>query len=372
MTRASLLAAVLALVLVGASWLPGTWPTAPDVTAEAFLLLDARSGQSLAEGAADRPRPVASTVKLLTALTVLRHAAETEIVEVGPEVTGLEGASVGLTPGARWSVTDLLEGLLVRSGNDAAMALAFHVGGSLEGFLRLMREEAADLGLEDVTLVSPSGLDDANRLSARDLAIITRAALEEPVIAGLVAAQTVEIPTDPAAETRNELLGTYPGATGVKTGYTEAAGWSVIASARRDGRTLIAVVLASSGPEQRFTDAAALLDHGFDNFVELTPTTHATLRVAAGDVTIQATGPRLLVPSADPDVAVEFQVPVEVGEVPSEVPVTWQGDDLGIAIVRVGEVDRAPVEGAGSIARYLADRGYAAMRAATATGSWSR
>lgn len=371
MRRRTLLVASLAVLLLGAA-LPSDWPPAPEVAAEAFLLLDGRTGQALAEHAADVPRPVASTVKVLTALTVVRHADAAAMVTVGEEVTDLEGASVGLRPGDTWSVTDLLEAVLVRSGNDAAMALAVHVGGTLEGFLELMREQARELGLDDVVLVSPSGLDDENRLSARDLAIITRAALQDPVIADLVAAVEVELPSEPAAATRNELLRTYPGATGVKTGYTEASGWSVIASAEREGRPLIAVVLASSGPDQRFTDAAALLDHGFDRFAPRTPERAFRIRVAGSAVEGRAVGQPLLVPVDDPSLGIELPVPVEPGDLPSEVPITWGGDTLGHAVVELDEVDRPPARGGAAIARYLVDRGYAAMRAATAAGTWNR
>lgn len=371
MTRAPLLVALLAVPLLSAA-LPSGWPDPPAVAAEAFLLLDGRTGQTLAEHEADVPRPVASTVKVLTALTVVRRVDTSATVTVGQEVTGLEGASVGLRPGDTWSVTDLLEAVLVRSGNDAAMALAVHVGGTVEGFLELMREDARALGLDDFVLVSPSGLDDRNRLSARHLAVVTRAALEEPEIARLVAAAEVELPSERAAQTRNELLRTYPGATGVKTGYTAAAGWSVIASARRDGRTLIAVVLDSTGPDQRFTDAAALLDHGYEAFTPRTPERAFRIRVAGDAIEGRATGRALLVPVEEPELEVEVPVPVEAAELPSEVPVKWAGTTLDTAVIELDEAERGSASGGAALARYLVDRAYAAMRAANAAGTWNR
>ncbi|MDX1657969.1 MAG: D-alanyl-D-alanine carboxypeptidase family protein [Nitriliruptorales bacterium] len=365
-----LVGALLALLLVAA--LPPSWPEPPPVSAAAYLLIDATTGQPLAERGADVARPVASTVKMLTALTVVRHEHPSAVVSVGDEVAGLEGASVGLAPGDRWTVRDLLEALLVRSGNDAAVALAVHVGGSVEGFLDLMHEEAARFGVDDLVLATPSGLEDANQLSARDLAAIARAALDQPLLAEIAREEQVAIPTDPDAESRNLLLGSYPGATGIKTGYTERSGWSVVASAEREGRSLIAVVLGSDGPEARFEDAAALLDHGFSNFAEVAVSEELRLRIAGGFRTATLTAPGFLLPTDDTDVAVEIVPPVEVGALPEAVDVTWRGTVVAEAAVELEPAPRERVTGAMAVARQLHDRVYAAMRAATASGAWNR
>lgn len=367
----SLLGAALCLLLVAAQ-LPSGWPQPPDVTAEAFLLVDDTTGQVLASDDADRRRPVASTVKILTALTVLEHEDLDAIVTVGEEVQGLEGASVGLEPGDSWSVRDLLEGLLVRSGNDAAVALAVHTAGSVDAFVDLMAEHAAELGLDDVVLTTPSGLEDQNLLSARDLATLARVAMDEPAIAEIVGARQVELPSDPTAETRNELLARFAGATGVKTGYTERSGWSLVASAARDGRSLIAVVLAAAGPDQRFEDAAALLEHGFDAFVGVAPIEAVELRVGGGSYPVTIRAAELLVPASAPELELDWTLPVEVVEIPETVPVLWQGSQLADADVTTEPPAIPPAEGAASIARYLHDRAYAAMRAATAADVWNR
>ena len=363
------LPAVLVLFLIGAALPPG-WPEPPQVTAEAYLLVDAVSGHPLAEKRADQRRPVASTVKILTALTALARTEPSTVVTVGDEVRGLEGASVGLEPGDRWTIEDLLEGVLVRSGNDAAVALAVHVGGSVEGFVELMEQDAAALGLDGVTIETPSGLEDSNLLSARDLAVLARAAMELPAFASIVSREEVELPGEPDAPTRNELLGNYAGADGIKTGYTAVSGWSVVASADRSGRSLIAVVLAADAPSSRFTDAAALLDHGFGSFRVVDVSEVIRLHVAGASHRLLVDAEQLTVPASAPTLGLDLRVPMTVSDAPQEVPVTWNGTPLDVATVEVMRAARPEARNAAAVARHVHDRVYAAMRAATAAGTW--
>jgi serine-type D-Ala-D-Ala carboxypeptidase (penicillin-binding protein 5/6) len=345
---------------------PG-WPQAPDVSAEAFVLMDAGTGQVLAEERADERRPVASTVKVLTALTVLDRADLDDLVEVGDEVL-VGGASVGLSPGDEWTIEQLLDGLLIRSGNDAAEALAAHVAGDLDAFVELMQEDAEALGIENLTLTSVSGLDDGNLLSARDLGILSRVALEDEELRPLLGRARATLPGLGQVRNRNELLGAYTGANGVKTGYTQAAGFSLVASARRDGRELIAVVLDAAEDPARFQDAAALLDHGFEEFRSEPVSASLRLLVGGGSHEVEVGEMSVDVPA---DASLELALGPPVRPEPGSLTVGLEvdGEVLGEVGAEVGEGPE-PVSGGAAVGRALADGAYAGMRAATAADAW--
>ncbi|MBW3659630.1 MAG: serine hydrolase [Actinobacteria bacterium] len=352
---------------------PEGWPAAPAVSASSYLLVEGSTGQVLAARDPDRRRPVASTVKILSALTVLARADPGDEVTVPAEAAAVGGATVDLDTGEVWTVGQLLDAVLVRSGNDAAVALALEIGGSLEGFVDLMRADAAALGVEGIELTSPSGLDDANRLSARDLGVLTRAALADTRFREIVGRSAVDLPGVGRQPSRNELLGTYPGATGVKTGFTEAAGYALVASAERGGREVIAVLLDSQSADSRFAEAAALLEHAFGTLTALPVRARTSLRVAGGEVVLQAAPVPLVVPADAAVVHPVLALPVEVppaGEV-REAPVLWDDQELARLSVVVGEATRPDVDGGAALGRAVVDRVYAAMRAATTTGSWS-
>jgi len=231
--------------------------------AEALLLLDRNTGIALLERNADALRVVASTVKILTALTVIQHADMNDVVRIQPEAVRTIGATIGLQAGQEYPVHVLLTGLITRSGNDAAAALAAHVSPDETAFVALMRDEAVKLGIEGATINDPTGLSDTNRLSARHLAILANAALANPLLAPLFAQPSFRLGESPAVPNRNVLIGRYVGATGVKTGFTTRAGHALVASAQRDGRELIAVVLSAGSDAARFARAEQLLDFGF-------------------------------------------------------------------------------------------------------------
>lgn len=353
---------------------PAGWPVPPAATASAFLVLDAATGQVLAERNADELRPVASTIKVLTALTVLNRTEPDDVVVIDPEAAAVGGSSVGLRAGEEWTVSQLLDGLIARSGNDAATALAIHVGGSVGGFVELMRADAEALGLSDLSLVTPSGLDDANRLTARDLAVIARAGMSDPRFRAVAAREVVSLPRLGTIETRNELLGRYPGATGIKTGFTDAAGYSLVGAAARDGREVVAVVLGSASSDTRFTEAAALLDHAFGGFTPTEVGYASRLRVAGGEISLTAEPETLLVPTSDPVLTVVTELPIEVPTEPMVRPldILWQGEALGrIELVTAGD-EREELVGGAALGRAMVDRAYAAMRAATGSGAWPR
>lgn len=328
---------------------PPSWPAPPPASARAFLLVDATTGQVLAGRDADQPLLVASTVKLLTMLTALQHLDLDDTVAVGPEADpGDGGAGASVDPGESWTVRDLLDAVMVRSGNDAARALAGAVtNGDLDAFTDLMAATAADLGVEDVVLTEPTGLGDGNELSARALGTIARAALADPRIRASAGQDTVALPDIGEVGNRNLLIGEYPGATGLKTGHTSAAGWCLVASAERDGRELVAVVLGAREDPDRFEEARALLDHGFE---ALRATDLPTLqaRVPGGWETVVEDGHVWTAPGTSADVAlrpvgddgVRLQLtadgggaPVELGSRTAALPGTGSGDSAGAALV---------------------------------------
>lgn len=239
----------------------------PTITARAALLADASTGRVLLAYHADDPLPPASTTKIMTALVVLERADLDALVTVPAEAL-IGEASMGLTPGERLTVRDLLYGLLLVSGNDAAMTLANYVAGSSDAFVALMNQRAAELGLTASHFANPHGLDAPGHvMSATDLLTATRAALAYDLFATIVATPQARV-AGHFLVNRNELLTTYAGADGVKTGTTDAAGECLVASASRAGLRAIAIVL---GSRDRYADSRALLDHYFQHYTLFDP-----------------------------------------------------------------------------------------------------
>lgn len=231
----------------------------PSLTAPAALLADSTTGQVLLTRNPHQRRPMASTTKLMTALLVREHARLNEEVVV-PASALVGGASMGLEAGEHLTVEDLLWGLLLNSGNDAAVALAEHVAGSQAAFVELMNQRAATLGLRDTHFANPHGLDAPEHYSSvYDLWKLAEAVLADPVLRRMVATRSYNA-AGHALRNRNELLSMYPGADGVKTGTTDQAGQCLVASVTRNGHRVIAVVL---GSQDRYADVTALLDHYF-------------------------------------------------------------------------------------------------------------
>lgn len=244
-----------------------------EISAASALLMDGVSGEVLFARSADEPRPPASVTKILTALVVLEHGRLQERVTVSAAAARVGGQQLGLRRGQRVSLGDLLASLLIQSANDSAVAAAEHVGGSVAGFARRMNATARRLGMEQSRFLNPHGLHEPGHYTtARDLARLTQAALEDPVFARLVrtreATITILKPTQRrwVAQTRvirshNKLLDLVEGADGVKTGYTDAAGRCLVASASRGSQRMIAVLL---NDPRRWADAALLLEFGFE------------------------------------------------------------------------------------------------------------
>lgn len=269
MRSVTAIALLAVLVPGGGSGLLGAAPAPPPaLSATSVVLLDDESGRLIYGIAPGLRRPPASTTKMLTALVVAETLTPQTPVVISPAAsTERSGSAIGLEVGERWTAEELMRAMLMHSANDAAVALAEAVAGSVEAFAPRMNARARALGARDSNFVTPNGRHDPRHYStAYDLALIGRAALRNPWIAGIVRTQTWELKrggTTRLVINTNSLLWRYDGADGIKTGWINESGPCLVASATRDGWRLIAVVL-NSGPLYR--DAAALLTYGFTAF----------------------------------------------------------------------------------------------------------
>jgi serine-type D-Ala-D-Ala carboxypeptidase (penicillin-binding protein 5/6) len=250
---------------------PSTSTEVPEIHAASAVLADLDTGQVLFDLHRNERRPIASVTKIMTALLVVERADLTDVVTVtegaaSGQVAGISG--LGLMAGERIRVDELLYALLLQSANDAAVALAEHVSGSVDAFVDDMNARAEQLGMTRTLFTSPNGLDDTGYSSAADLVRLTRAAYRSSVFASVVATRfhTVEsLDAEPRiVQNRNVLLWLYPGAIGVKTGFTSPAGFCLVGAAQRGDERLVAVVLGAPG--EPFSAAATLLNYGFDAF----------------------------------------------------------------------------------------------------------
>lgn len=229
-----------------------------EVSATAAVLMDADMGQVLYEKNGDRQMLIASTTKIMTALVVLEHAAPDDVITVTPDHMA-EGSSMYLRAGETVRVEELLYGLLLCSGNDAALALTECAGG-LTPFVALMNEKAAALGMAHTSFANPNGLDaDGHYSTARDMAVLAAAAVENPTFRRICSSRSVTI-GQRTMENHNRLLRQVEGCVGLKTGYTRAAGRTLVSCTERDGCRLVVVTLQDGND---WADHAALYDYGF-------------------------------------------------------------------------------------------------------------
>lgn len=274
----SLLVLVLTVCLslvapAGAQANPGQAGNAPALTqvsgvaAPAYAVLDVGRGVFLVEHRADEVREPASLTKVMSALVAVEQAPLGKVGKVSAAAAQTAGNRVGLVVGEKLEMWELLYGALFCSGNDAARALAETVSGTESAFVAKMNARAAALGLKHTSFANPHGLPATGHLStARELALIGRAALQNETVARIVGRTIRTLPWGGQNRTLNNInkfLYQYPGATGMKTGFTSAAGYCLMASARRDDHQLLAVVLGSTSSWQRYQDGMRLLDAGF-------------------------------------------------------------------------------------------------------------
>ncbi len=242
----------------------------PTINSRAAVIYDRTSGTVIYGKEENTKRKMASTTKIMTCLVTLEHANLTDTVEVSKKAAGTGGSRLGLTSGAKITVNDLLYGLMLCSGNDAAVALAEHVAGSISEFANLMNEKAKKIGLENTHFVTPHGLDEEEHYTtAYELAKLTDYALNVEKFANIVKTKTytVSINGNPKQlNNTNELLGNLNGVYGVKTGFTNGANRCLVTAIKRDNLDVICVVLGADTKKFRTQDSIKLIEYAFKNY----------------------------------------------------------------------------------------------------------
>ena len=238
---------------------PSVRAAGPGISAASAILIDGESGRVLYAQNAEEERPIASITKLMTALVAVEsHPDLSEVVTIRPEWTGVEGSSMYLKAGEELTLEALLYGLLLASGNDAAVAIAGFCAGDVDTFVAWMNDKAAELGMEHTHFENPNGLNDEGHYStAADMAALARVVMEHEALAKIVGTRSITV-AGRTLTNHNKLLWRYEGCTGLKTGYTDRAGRTLVSCAERDGQRLIAVTL--NDPND-WADHAALFDY---------------------------------------------------------------------------------------------------------------
>ena len=241
----------------------------PPVTAAAWIVYDEMTDMVLASREADTPRPMASITKIMTVLVALENGSLDDPVTISEDAAGTGGQEIGLVAGETVTLGALVRAAMVRSGNDAAAAIAEHIGGSVDGFVRMMNERAAELGMDNTNFVNPHGLDATGHYSSpRDMLIVGRHAMSIPEFAEMARARMLVFPDSPTGTARsasntNRVLNNYEGAIGVKTGETPRAGLTYVGAAERQGRRVFTVVFDSVGQRAHLSDAVMLYEWAF-------------------------------------------------------------------------------------------------------------
>ncbi len=305
------------------------------ISAQKAILMDAQTGRVLYEHQADEESLIASTTKIMTALVVCQQCNVLDRVKIPREAVGIEGSSMYLKEGEVLTVQELLYGLMLQSGNDAAVALAIYAGGTVEGFVQLMNDKARSLGLSNTHFENPNGLDAPDHHStARDLAVLAAYAMEDPIFEKTVSTKQLRI-GERCLTNHNKLLWRLDGAEGVKTGYTKAAGRILVSSASRNDRRLICVTIHA--PDD-WNDHIQLMEQGFRDY-------QIKSIVSAGDVigyrpVMGGDGTKVAIISKD-----DFAYALAEGERPeicmdtrafAYAPIA-EGADAGYAYVMLGD-----------------------------------
>lgn len=340
-------AAVTAILLVLAFAAPAVGAKGPELEARAWALIDARTGAVLDSHAAARHLPIASTTKLMTAYVALQELPLDKIVRAAPYSAIYGESLLELRPGQQISVRDLLYGLILRSGNDAAYDLALAAAGSQARFVRMMNQRAAALGLADTHYANPIGLDaPGNYSSARDLAVLGQRLLRIPAFAEIAAARSATLRSlrpPRRIDTLNDLLYRAPWATGVKTGHTFDAGYVLVGAGRQKGVELISAVIGTTTETGRDLESMQLLEYGFSQYERLVPIhageklAEASIRYGDGELPLRAARTVAVGLRRDQRLSVAVRAPSEV-----DGPVR-RGAPLGRATVFVDGLRAAAV-----------------------------
>ncbi len=343
-----LIAAILFGLLLS---VPSVAAEAPEVLAQSAILMDADTGRVLFEQNADEPRLIASTTKIMTALIALERLDMDRTVVIEPAWAAVEGSTMYLEAGREMTVRELLYGLMLASGNDAAVALACIAAGSVEAFADLMNERAGALGCGNTHFENPNGLDSENHYSsARDLAKIAREAIQNEAFCRIVSTPSVTI-GERTFTNHNRLLRECEGVFGVKTGYTEAAGRTLVTCCEREGITLICVTL--SDPDD-WRDHAALYDWAYGEYTLEDVSAivgRRSLPVIGGEkdsVSVSPAAPLSVLRRAGEEITASLRLPdfvyasVQAGDEAGSASVYLDGEEIGtVKLVFDGEVEKS-------------------------------
>ncbi len=387
MSKRFLLRRMAALCLLLA-WLLAGQAGAVDTSATAAVLMDVDSGRILYERNAGTRMLIASTTKILTALVALQDGNLSDTVTVSRNAAYTEGSSMYLKEGEELTLETLLYGLLLCSGNDAAVAIAEHVGGSQEAFVERMNEMALELGMEDSSFANPNGLDAETHYStARDMALLACAAVKNATLVRMASTRTVTI-GGRTMSNHNKLLQYVEGCIGLKTGYTRAAGRTLVSCAERNGQRLVAVTLQDGND---WADHQSLYDYGFAAYpacraarlgreldraaVEGGMTSSVSLVAADGFAWPLADGERL---ETELRLDGALTAPIQAGTAVGEAVFTLNGREVGRVALLCGETVLPRVESAlGVLKQHKAEsrrpassRGDGAFRIPLGTGAY--
>ena len=280
---------VLVVLLICATTL---YAGALGTSAKGAVLINGDTGEIIYEQNAETRLPMASTTKIMTALLLCENGDLEKEITVTAEMLRVEGSSMGLLAGDKVTLHDLLYGMMLASGNDAANVTAYVLGGTVKGFVKMMNDKAAELGLKNTHFDTPSGLDgETHYTTPYDLAMLARFALQNEDFAKAVGSKSATLnygnpPYRRTLTNHNRLLKTFDGAIGVKTGFTKKSGRCLVSAAKRDGKYVIAVTL--NDPSD-WADHASLLEHGLDAvaLTEIAPeTTDYSVAVVGAEETV--------------------------------------------------------------------------------------
>ena len=330
-------------------------------SARACAVMDVASGRLLLQHNAEEALPMASTTKVMTALLALERGNLSDEVTCSRNAFGVPGTSIYLSEGETLTLEQMLYGLMLQSGNDAAVAIAEHIGGSVSVFCKAMTERAAEIGCTNTVFLTPHGLPmEGHYTTAHDLALIAREAMNNPVFRQIVSTKRATIPW-PGREynrvlnNKNKLLSTYPGATGIKTGFTRAAGRCLVFGAERDGMEIVGVVLNCG---DWFNEAARLMDKAFAAYeqselmyggetlreIPVTQGLRETVEAVLAD-DLCAAVPKNALPQLEIDLPESVEAPISAGDRLGEARLVWQGEVLKradlVASADVGRDDYA-------------------------------
>lgn len=242
----------------------------PTINSRRYIIYDRKSKTTIYGRNENVKTAMASTTKIMTATIILENCNLTDVVTVSSKAAGTGGSRLGLKKGDKVTINDLLYGLMLRSGNDAAVALAEYAGNSVQGFNELMNKKVEELGLKCTHFVTPHGLDDSEHYTtAYELAVLTDYALENDKFAQIVGTKSTTITINGYSKqinNTNELLGVINGVVGVKTGFTNNAGRCLVSETKRDDMDIITIVLGADTKKDRTKDSIKLIEYAFENY----------------------------------------------------------------------------------------------------------